>query len=777
MSQTSSSASDAASTASLLLSNNKNIPWDTNIYEVLLSATSLEKSLPFPIEGGSDAGLFCTIGSSINPSQLIYHPIISSPTPNSPKKSPSILRPGDVILEVGDYQISGFTYIDAVRLCKSLFYPTKGGDRPRVLLKLISPSSLPTGDAHLSRFLAAQFKVGTPEFLLQEVTRNNIYQRVIPCTTREPRPEERDGVDYQFLPVERFLDLEKSGHLLESGMYKGNHYGTPRPDASASALNLDTIASPKNITKQGAIQSGPLSATANGRDAGITSESANANEEFQHQQQQAPSMQLQQLTSERDLSSIPLPNGWEVIDHPEFGLFYIDHIHQKTQYEPPTEADFEESARLQAAVGNCSSLISTTPAENNTNGNGSFRSAENHQGVSGLDASGSDKFTDEVAQIKGPLVTVVLVKGPKGFGFTIVGGSSPGQPGFLQVKNVIPGGPAAEQGTLGVGNVIVSANGVSVLGFSHDQIVALFQSIPVGGTVSLTISQGYTLSSKENAAGIKKAQFPQCVSGNSVETSSSIDHFTHYHLLDVLSISSTTRGGKPGNLECSVPFAPPELCIRRLNTSPTISQLSGEEDEGGGIGEINTSGSRSNGGSGALVTVPVSVTKQANGFGFTLADQVGGQRVKEVLEPRGLQVGDVILEVNGKWVKDASHLEVVQMLKSCPVGKTANFLIQRAAAPSSTLKHTSSPLGDESTPPPLSSPQNRIPLHPANEIKTMSSQADRCGRIELFKPSSTATVVSSKLITYLMSTEVENDDLECICIMWFQFTSVELEEI
>lgn len=71
---------------------------------------------------------------------------------------------------------------------------------------------------------------------------------------------------------------------------------------------------------------------------------------------------------------------------------------------------------------------------------------------------------------------------------------------------MIPGGPAAEQGTLGVGDVIVSANGVSVLGFSHDQIVSLFQSVPVGGTVSLTISQGYTLSSKGNTTGIQKTQ-------------------------------------------------------------------------------------------------------------------------------------------------------------------------------------------------------------------------------------------------------------------------------
>ena len=124
--------------------------------------------------------------------------------------------------------------------------------------------------------------------------------------------------------------------------------------------------------------------------------------------------------------------------------------------------------------------------------------------------------------------------------------------------------------------------------------------------------------------------------------------------------------------ERSVPFAPPELCIRRLNTSPTISQLSGED----GDAPIDTASASTSRG-GTLVTIPVAITKQTNGFGFTLADHIGGQRVKEVLEPTGLRVGDVILEVNGKWVKDASHLEVVQLLKTCPIGKTTNFLVQR----------------------------------------------------------------------------------------------------
>ena len=43
----------------------------------------------------------------------------------------------------------------------------------------------------------------------------------VPVTTRTPRPEERNGVDYTFLSKEEFSALEKSGKLLESGIYYG----------------------------------------------------------------------------------------------------------------------------------------------------------------------------------------------------------------------------------------------------------------------------------------------------------------------------------------------------------------------------------------------------------------------------------------------------------------------------------------------------------------------------------------------------------------------------
>lgn len=44
-------------------------------------------------------------------------------------------------------------------------------------------------------------------------------------TTRAPRDGEVPGVDYNFLSVEDFLELEESGTLLEIGTYEGEDDG------------------------------------------------------------------------------------------------------------------------------------------------------------------------------------------------------------------------------------------------------------------------------------------------------------------------------------------------------------------------------------------------------------------------------------------------------------------------------------------------------------------------------------------------------------------------
>ena len=50
--------------------------------------------------------------------------------------------------------------------------------------------------------------------------------RAITCTTRAPRPGEKDGVDYFFLDADSFLKRVQAGHFLEHATVHGNSYGT-----------------------------------------------------------------------------------------------------------------------------------------------------------------------------------------------------------------------------------------------------------------------------------------------------------------------------------------------------------------------------------------------------------------------------------------------------------------------------------------------------------------------------------------------------------------------
>ncbi len=50
--------------------------------------------------------------------------------------------------------------------------------------------------------------------------------RVVTCTTRAPRPGEKDGIDYHFYDVARFQKAVEAGLFLEHATVFGNCYGT-----------------------------------------------------------------------------------------------------------------------------------------------------------------------------------------------------------------------------------------------------------------------------------------------------------------------------------------------------------------------------------------------------------------------------------------------------------------------------------------------------------------------------------------------------------------------
>uniref|UniRef100_A0AAQ4PHS5 WW domain-containing protein n=1 Tax=Gasterosteus aculeatus aculeatus TaxID=481459 RepID=A0AAQ4PHS5_GASAC len=96
-----------------------------------------------------------------------------------------------------------------------------------IRIKTVSPGSSLCKDLRL--YLSKCFTPGSMDSQLQQLIRENLYLRAVPCTTRQPRDGEISGVDYNFVSIEEFFSLEESGALLESGKFKGNYYGTPRP--------------------------------------------------------------------------------------------------------------------------------------------------------------------------------------------------------------------------------------------------------------------------------------------------------------------------------------------------------------------------------------------------------------------------------------------------------------------------------------------------------------------------------------------------------------------
>lgn len=55
----------------------------------------------------------------------------------------------------------------------------------------------------------------------------------VSCTTRRPRPGEREGREYHFVTREQFHALAEAGELLEHAEFAGNLYGTPRKPVEA----------------------------------------------------------------------------------------------------------------------------------------------------------------------------------------------------------------------------------------------------------------------------------------------------------------------------------------------------------------------------------------------------------------------------------------------------------------------------------------------------------------------------------------------------------------
>uniref|UniRef100_A0AAZ3QWJ6 Membrane-associated guanylate kinase, WW and PDZ domain-containing protein 1 n=1 Tax=Oncorhynchus tshawytscha TaxID=74940 RepID=A0AAZ3QWJ6_ONCTS len=652
--------------------------WTNKVYESVLCRNK-EGELGFELKGGAENGQF---------------PYLGEVRQGKVACQSGRLSQDELLLEVNETPVAGLTIRDVHAVVRHSKDPVR--------LKCVKQGGVI--DKDLRHYLNLRFQKASVDHELQQIIRDNLYLRTIPCTTRQPKEGEVPGVDYNFVTVDRFMELEKSGALLESGTYEENYYGTPKPPCEPSPLLLNVTdqllpgarPSSKGKRKRNKSVSNMEKAgieppedeeeerpVVNGNGNGITPESSEHedkstdvssgdvptqtcpptdtpttpnNEVPQEEGGELAKSPPKPDENESELGPLPenwemaytekgevyfidhntkttswldprlakkakppeeckedeLPYGWEKIDDPIYGSYYVDHINRRTQFENPV---LEAKRRVQQHQQMQEQGLSSLPLPTIYRGK-------------------KPLFTRDATQLKGSFLSTALQKSNMGFGFTIIGGDEPDE--FLQVKSVIPDGPAAQDGKMDTGDVIVYINDVCVLGTTHADVVKLFQSVPIGQSVTLVLCRGYQLPYDPEDPGASAGttttllsplglmeQRPLLVNGRS-----NYDSYMDY-------ISRTARFDS----------------VSMASSGATQAEL-----------------------------LTLTMVKGAEGFGFTIADSPTGQRVKQVLEPQGcpgLCEGDLIVDINQQGVQGLSHTQVVELLKECAVGAETSLVIQR----------------------------------------------------------------------------------------------------
>ncbi|XP_058844583.1 membrane-associated guanylate kinase, WW and PDZ domain-containing protein 1-like isoform X5 [Acipenser ruthenus] len=743
--------------------------WTTKVHDCTVCKDA-EGELNVGLLGGAENGEFPYVGE-VNEDNVVY--------------KDGKLTEGDLILEVEGLAVSGLPLYDVLTVIKNCKGPVR--------LKCVRQGSRLNKD--LKHYLSLRFQKSSQDHELQQTIRDNLYRHAVPCTTRAPRDGEVPGVDYNFLTVQEFFNLEQSGTLLEIGTYEGNYYGTPKPPSqplSGKVITSDALqdsqsgsqhSTPKRTKSYNDMQNAGLVHTENEDDEEVfemnSSFTADSSEHDEHisthppPREKAPSYSVNNAAvsitensqqphphlhppEEDELGPLPenwemaytengevyfidhntkttswidprclekqqkpleeceddegvhteeldnelgnaafasycmtyrqtgkkessalscrhilqeLPAGWEKIEDPVYGVYYVDHINRKTQYENPV---LEAKRKKQ--------LEQQQPPEEWIEGHSSAgpplaNYASNHQETyreaqaappplppqqqqpqqQPQQHAGKAFFTRNPAELKGTFIHTKLKKSRRGFGFTVVGGDEPDE--FLQIKSLVLDGPAALDGKMETGDVIVSVNDTCVLGYTHAQVVKIFQSIPIGAMVDLELCRGYPLpfdpddpnTSLVTSVAIVDKE-PIIVNGQENYDSPS---------------SHSSQTGNTNGMKEPRPYSPSaEVTSNGSHSYPS---------------DVVTLAS-------SIATQPELITvhmeKGDKGFGFTIADSLGGggQRVKQIVDYprcRGLKEGDIIIEVNKKNVQNLTHNQVVEMLSKCPKGSEVTMLVQR----------------------------------------------------------------------------------------------------
>ncbi|XP_038667446.1 membrane-associated guanylate kinase, WW and PDZ domain-containing protein 2a isoform X12 [Scyliorhinus canicula] len=773
--------------------------WTGKVHETVICRDK-DGELNVDIKGGAENGLFSYLGE-MKQNKIIYQD--------------GKLHSDELLLEVNDTAVSGLTIRDVLAVIKHCKDPVRlkcvkqGVWKMHIIGRIKKTLQGGTVDKDLRHYLNLRFQKGSVDHELQQIIRDNLYLRTVPCTTRPPKEGEVPGVDYNFVTVEEFMELEKSGSLLESGTYEDNYYGTPKPPAEPTPVLLNVtdqilpgarpssegkrkrnksvsnmekagIAPPEEEEEEEEEEERPI---VNGNGTTVTPESGehedkstDVSDEICSHPCAAPVYGLTKGTREDSVSekqtkfedadglgplpencemaytekgevyfidhntkttswldprlgrkaklpeeckddgdklqsgnngqklgirrlhwcigvgvgsrcqcllaprggSRELPYGWEKIDDPIYGTYYVDHINRKTQFENPV---LEAKKKLQQQRPMQQDLVPyPMPAPGFREGSSSTLPRPKHTCPGSLpqrsrstndlsqyrsDSAGMYRlyekplFTRDVSQLKGTFLTTSLKKSNMGFGFTIIGGDEPDE--FLQVKSVIPEGPAAVDGKMEMGDVIVYINDICVLGYTHAEVVKIFQSVPIGQCVNLVLCRGYLLPFDPDDPNNSMVPPLTLVDRQPIQVNGRNNYDTYVEFG-----SRTSRSA-------------PDISDQQLHSFNPI--LTDSQMDGTLSAVQEDSISMASSGATQCEFKTIGIVKGAQGFGFTIADSPKGQRVKQILDIQGcggLNEGDLIMEINQQNVQILSHNQVVEILKECSVGTEISLVIQRS---------------------------------------------------------------------------------------------------
>ncbi|XP_075245218.1 uncharacterized protein LOC142339242 isoform X2 [Convolutriloba macropyga] len=449
----------------------------------------------------------CVSGGS-SERQLLY---VSSV--DEPRCVNGEIHEGDLLLQVNEVRVAGFTARDAERLITQqatfLSPPTE------VHLAIVGPecglsvllSELLANKSGLDGEGRGEEEI-SPEQQLQSDVRGNVHRYITPYTTKPPhgsllgsnREGKEDGESgYEHVTERQFLQLEQRGFFIETGLYKGHYYGTPCPQN----ISLNDFL-PLNTHKE-------------------------FNPNFLSGTEQRAEEERRQETEDVEvgMSEGLLPAGWQRIEDMERGIvYYVDHINRRTQFEPPSP----ESNPLQPNYA-------PSALSNNF-----------HSGSEVVNEEVVAEEAEEYSEWIWEDFETVLTKSSIGFGFTLqpIGPSydintqlQEGQSeeeglylqqlkrlgDALQITEIVEDGPA-HNAYLQPGDVLFRVNNTRAVNADNRLIAGIFQSLREGDSVRVVVKR-FTANTNQVESEEEEIEYSTTPSANRAIPPYNTNHINH----------------------------------------------------------------------------------------------------------------------------------------------------------------------------------------------------------------------------------------------------------